>query len=587
MPVLPCIWKTPFTSFPLPLQSLYGTYGGTVSGVSPDGSTIYGLANPILPPGVACRWDTTTLAVTVLASVATGSTIGNKALGCSNDKQTIIGGGVTTGGVEEVQPVATWSGAGATGSLLPFRTGATYTAHEWGHAQMPCRMWSDDGTVVICLDDVARTVATGSIKYVSGTPVALPGSVAPGVIGSTGINSAAQCVSADGTIVCGSDSATIGNPVAACYWVGTTLHRLVIPSEITGVTVNCSVGFCTSDGSLKWGQISHSPQQYACWTSDTTYFLLGTLPNTHPSTDVNFVTWVADDAAAQVAVGYTPVGASTSHACKWVGATATDLGSIGGINAYSEARCCNHNGTSICGISYDAPGGATWAVRWDATNTMHVLPNHGNPDDPSHISEAIGMSRDGSVIFGYAWFPPETDGGVVTATLTDAELVFNRTPGFVDLSNAAERRLFIASAGTPAWIGSNGALPFGGTVPAVYLTTLGPPLNFAQNNGAGGAFAPSGTIGPATSPGCTPYYATEATGPASKPQWRLSVSDDGGRTWNPLVKPRDIGKEGDYLARLRWLKMGHARERMVRLECTDPVRRNIIGIYMDLSQGNM
>ncbi len=31
--------------------------------------------------------------------------------------------------------------------------------------------------------------------------------------------------------------------------------------------------------------------------------------------------------------------------------------------------------------------------------------------------------------------------------------------------------------------------------------------------------------------------------------------------------------------------MGMFRNRQIRLEITDPVRRNIVGIYMDVSQG--
>jgi len=73
--------------------------------------------------------------------------------------------------------------------------------------------------------------------------------------------------------------------------------------------------------------------------------------------------------------------------------------------------------------------------------------------------------------------------------------------------------------------------------------------------------------------------------PADHPSWRLSVSDDGARTWSTLVKPRSIGRQGQYLTRLRWLKMGQARQRVIKLECTDPVRRNIVAIYQDLSQG--
>jgi hypothetical protein len=169
-------------------------------------------------------------------------------------------------------------------------------------------------------------------------------------------------------------------------------------------------------------------------------------------------------------------------------------------------------------------------------------------------------------------------------TLIDAELVFEPTPGFLDLSVEANRRKFIATGGTPAWMGDNGALPFAGP-PAVYLTTRGPPLDFAGNAGTGGGFAPTGVVGATGGPGCTPYFITEGAGPAADPQWRLTVSDDGGRSWSTLVKPRSIGRLGEYLSRLRWLKMGQSRERMVKLECTDPIRRNIVGVYIDANQG--
>jgi hypothetical protein len=173
-------------------------------------------------------------------------------------------------------------------------------------------------------------------------------------------------------------------------------------------------------------------------------------------------------------------------------------------------------------------------------------------------------------------------------TLTDAELVFSDTASFMDLTVEANRRLFVSSTITPQWMTANGSVPFSGQVPPVYLSALGTdPATFANNNGAGGSFAISnGPLGLASPPpGCSPYFITEAAGPASRPQWRLSVSDDGSRTWSTLVKPRDIGVTGAYKTRLRWLKMGHFRQRSIKLECTDPVRRNIIGIYIDDEQG--
>ena len=212
------------------------------------------------------------------------------------------------------------------------------------------------------------------------------------------------------------------------------------------------------------------------------------------------------------------------------------------------------------------------------------LVNVGNYNSTTANAPAPVAGTPSTFSNSYAWIGGLFPAPPVITTLTDAELVFQPQIGFTDFTDEAVRRMFVSTGGTPAWMESDGGLPFGIT-PAVYLTTLGPPTDFAQNNGSGGAFAPHGTIWPATGPGCTPYFFVEAAGPEANPQWRLTVSDDGGRTWSRLVKPRSIGALGKYLTRLRWLKMGQSRERVVKLECTDRVRNNIVGIYIDLDQG--
>jgi hypothetical protein len=119
----------------------------------------------------------------------------------------------------------------------------------------------------------------------------------------------------------------------------------------------------------------------------------------------------------------------------------------------------------------------------------------------------------------------------------------------------------------------------------VYLTTTGAPLTFTTNNGNGGAFPASGDIEPHDGPGCSFHIIGEGAGVFDGSDWRLSISDDGGRTWSSLVKPRVVGREGEYRKRMRWLKMGQSRQRLVRLENTGNIRRNIIGIYIDTDQG--
>lgn len=69
------------------------------------------------------------------------------------------------------------------------------------------------------------------------------------------------------------------------------------------------------------------------------------------------------------------------------------------------------------------------------------------------------------------------------------------------------------------------------------------------------------------------------------PQLRLDYSKDGGETWAPLVISRSMGEIGQYTKRLRWLNLGESRSWVLRLTITDPVRRTVIGTYLDIASG--
>ena len=69
------------------------------------------------------------------------------------------------------------------------------------------------------------------------------------------------------------------------------------------------------------------------------------------------------------------------------------------------------------------------------------------------------------------------------------------------------------------------------------------------------------------------------------PVWMLDISKDGGRTFGPLQTFRSMGRIGEYLTRLRWLRLGQGRQWILRLQSTDPVRRVIIGTYYDIYAG--
>src|SRR6185312_15368652 len=64
--------------------------------------------------------------------------------------------------------------------------------------------------------------------------------------------------------------------------------------------------------------------------------------------------------------------------------------------------------------------------------------------------------------------------------------------------------------------------------------------------------------------------------PGSDPQVMLDWSDDGGRNFTRPQLWHSLGKIGEYNKRLRWLRLGQARQRMYRLTISDPVRRTVI-----------
>jgi len=73
-----------------------------------------------------------------------------------------------------------------------------------------------------------------------------------------------------------------------------------------------------------------------------------------------------------------------------------------------------------------------------------------------------------------------------------------------------------------------------------------------------------------------------AVGAGSDPQIMLQWSDDGGHTWSN-EHWRSMGLIGEYGKRVRWLRMGRARERIFKVMITDPVDRVIISANLRAS----
>ena len=75
------------------------------------------------------------------------------------------------------------------------------------------------------------------------------------------------------------------------------------------------------------------------------------------------------------------------------------------------------------------------------------------------------------------------------------------------------------------------------------------------------------------------------SGQGSDPQIMLGWSVDGARTFKTLQPWRSMGQVGEYLKRLRWLRMGKGRQFVFVISCTDPVPRVIIAAHADIAIG--
>jgi hypothetical protein len=70
--------------------------------------------------------------------------------------------------------------------------------------------------------------------------------------------------------------------------------------------------------------------------------------------------------------------------------------------------------------------------------------------------------------------------------------------------------------------------------------------------------------------------------PEIVPYAGLSISRDGGRTWSSEY-PKSMGRVGEYRKRLRWSALGRSKDRVFRLRISSPVKKIILGYYVEPS----
>lgn len=77
------------------------------------------------------------------------------------------------------------------------------------------------------------------------------------------------------------------------------------------------------------------------------------------------------------------------------------------------------------------------------------------------------------------------------------------------------------------------------------------------------------------------------TGQAVDPQWMLSFSDDGGRTFTPVSQQRGSGLIGETDRRMYWERLGSFYNRVLRIGTSDPAKRVAISLRLpDLRTGD-
>lgn len=75
------------------------------------------------------------------------------------------------------------------------------------------------------------------------------------------------------------------------------------------------------------------------------------------------------------------------------------------------------------------------------------------------------------------------------------------------------------------------------------------------------------------------------TGQGSDPQVMLDWSNDGGRSFTLQQQWQSLGAIGAYTKRLRWMRLGQFRNRVMRVTISDPVTRTVIANSVDLKVG--
>jgi hypothetical protein len=218
--------------------------------------------------------------------------------------------------------------------------------------------------------------------------------------------------------------------------------------------------------------------------------------------------------------------------------------------------CNSHNNSSSPPSGYSNLGSSSTTGGGKYPDTIVAVYGQAVMSTQSSVSITDGSNN--SVI--YIADALTGDQAILPQYASTADTWFGPTSGFVDLTQAANRRKFISEAGCTVNLGGSGSSPFGQTPPVFLSRFTGNPADtFATNLGNGGTFAITG--GDLTDAGSLPCCDTTSITSTTAPSlsgdivgdyrngnlyaFNMDTLLDNGtqrkwlRTWRALQQPKD------------------------------------------------
>ena len=280
-------------------------------------------------------------------------------------------------------------------------TGGMQDLGTFGGTVSQAREISDSGTTIVGYANTATK--RHAFRWTQET-----GMVDLGTLGLGGLESWANSVNSNGSVVVG-ESAITGNAAAHAFrWTQET--GMVDLGTLGGIYIFSEAMKVSDDGSVVAGQSFNSSRTYNHafrWTQETGMVDLGTLGGTY--------SFAADTSAdGSVVVGWSsPTGdvSTPYHAFRWTQSGGmVDLGTLGGTQAV--AREVSADGSIVVGESRITASAVYHAFRWTQETGMKDLNALLAEADVNMsgitLTSAVGLSANGQFIVGQGDFPGAT-----------------------------------------------------------------------------------------------------------------------------------------------------------------------------------